>query len=90
MRLSCGFKFTFLLAHATLPAFLRAVLTVFAIFAGMTRVGTCAGRCGRVRWNLADEKNRQQDLSQNEEESWFEHCGVLRRRLGTKSEGSMC
>jgi hypothetical protein len=45
------------------------VLAIFAIFAGMTGIGTCAGRCGRARWNLANKKNRQQDLSQNDEES---------------------
>ena len=75
--LICGIQSTFLLAHATLPAFLGAVFAVFAIFAGMAGVGTRTGRCGSARWNLADEKNRQQDLSQNEEKSWFEHCGVL-------------
>lgn len=66
-------QLTFLLAHATVSAFLRAVFAILTILAGVAGVGTCAGRCGSARWNLADEKNRQDDLSENEEKSWFEH-----------------
>jgi hypothetical protein len=54
-----------LLADAALPAFLGAVLAVFAILAGMTGVGARAGRFENVERNLIDEKNRQHDLSQN-------------------------
>jgi len=46
-----------LLADTALPAFLGAVLAILTILAGMARVGTCAGRCGNVEWNLIDEKN---------------------------------
>jgi hypothetical protein len=49
------------------------VLAILAILARIARVGTCAGRCENVEWNLIDEKNRQHDLSHNPEEPWFEH-----------------
>jgi hypothetical protein len=47
-----------LLTNAALPAFLGAVLAILTILAGMTGVGTRAGRCGTAHWNLADEENR--------------------------------
>ncbi len=58
-----------LLTNTALPAFLRAVFAVLTILASMARVGTRAGRCGNAEWNLIDEKNRQHDLSQNNEQS---------------------
>jgi hypothetical protein len=58
-----------LFADTTLPAFLRAVLAILAILAGMAGVGTGAGRCGSARWYLAEEKNPQHDVSQNNGES---------------------
>jgi len=58
-----------LLADAALTAFFGAVLAILAILAGMAAVGTCAGRCGNIEWNLIEEKNRYHDLSQNNEQS---------------------
>jgi len=58
-----------LFADAALPAFFGAVLAILTILAGMTRVGTRAGRCENADWKLIDKKNRQHDLSQNNEES---------------------
>jgi hypothetical protein len=58
-----------LLADAALPALLGAVLAILTILARMARIGTCAGRCGNVEWNLIEEKNRYHDLSQNNEQS---------------------
>jgi hypothetical protein len=46
-----------LLTNAALPTFFGAVLAILTILAGMARVGTSAGRCGNVEWNLIDEKN---------------------------------
>jgi bacterioferritin-associated ferredoxin len=60
-----GFQITLLFTHAARSAFLGAVPAILAILASVAGVGTCAGRCGSARWNLANEKNRQQDLSQN-------------------------
>jgi hypothetical protein len=71
-----------LLTNAALPAFLRAVLAVLTVLAGMAGVSSCTGRCGGTRWNLADEKNRQQHLSQNNEESWFKHVCTLLENIG--------
>jgi hypothetical protein len=45
------------------------MLAILAILAGMARVGTCAGRCGNIEWNLIEEKNRYHDLSQNNEQT---------------------
>jgi hypothetical protein len=45
------------------------VLAILTILAGVARIGTSARRCGSVEWNLIDEKNRQDDLSQNIEKS---------------------
>jgi hypothetical protein len=58
-----------LLTDATLPAFFGAVLAILAILAGVAGVGTCAGRCGNIEWNLIEEENRYHDLSQNNEQS---------------------
>ena len=57
-----------LLTNAALPAFFGAVLAILTILAGMARVGTCAGRCEVVEWNLIEEKNRQQELREGNEE----------------------
>ena len=51
-----------LFADAALPAFFGAVLAILTILAGMAGVGTGAGRCENVGWNLIDEQNRQQKL----------------------------
>jgi hypothetical protein len=61
------------LTNAALPAFLGTVLAILTILARMTRVGTCAGRCGSAQWHLAEEKNRQHDLSKNNEQFLFLH-----------------
>jgi hypothetical protein len=58
-----------LLTNTTLPAFFGAVLAILTILARMARVGTSAGRCGNVEWNLIEEKNRYHDLSQDNEQS---------------------
>jgi hypothetical protein len=47
-----------LLADPTLPSTLGAVLAIFAILAGVTRVGARTGRGESVEWNLIEEKNR--------------------------------
>jgi len=58
-----------LLTNTTLPAFFGTVLAILTILASIARVGTYAGRCGNVEWNLIEEKNRYHDLSQNNEQS---------------------
>ena len=58
-----------LFADTALPAFLGAVLAVFAILACVAGVGTRAGRCGTAQWYLAEEKNPQHDVSQSNEGS---------------------
>jgi hypothetical protein len=40
------------------------MLAILTILAGMAGVGSRAGRRGSARWNLAEEKNPQQDVSQ--------------------------
>ena len=45
-----------LFANAALSAFLGAVLAVLTILAGVTWVGTRAGRCENVERHLTDEK----------------------------------
>ena len=57
-----------LLAYTALPAFLGAVLAILTILTGMAGIGARAGRCGSAQWNLADEKNRQQELREGNEE----------------------
>jgi hypothetical protein len=57
------------LTNAALSAFFGAVLAILAILAGMAGVGTCAGRCGNIEWNLIEKENRYHDLSQNSEQS---------------------
>jgi hypothetical protein len=52
-----------LFADATFAAILGAVLAIFAILAGVTRVGTCACRRENVERNLIEEKNQQHGLS---------------------------
>jgi len=44
------------------------VLAILAVLAGMARVGTFTGRRENVEWNLIDEKNRQQELREDNEE----------------------
>lgn len=58
-----------LLTDTALPALLGAVLAILTILAGMAGVGSRACRCGDAEWNLIEEKNRQHDLSQNNEQS---------------------
>ena len=55
-------QLTILLAHATLPAFLGAVLAILTVLAGVAGIGTRAGRGENVERELTDEKNRQQDM----------------------------
>jgi hypothetical protein len=58
-----------LVADTTLSSVLRTVLTMLAILAGVTRVGTCAGRRENVERNLIEEKNRQNNLRKDHKES---------------------
>jgi len=58
-----------LFADAALPALFGTVLAILTILASMARIVTRAGRCGNVGWNLIDEKDKQHDLSQNNEQS---------------------
>jgi hypothetical protein len=49
-------------------AFLRAALAIFAVLAGMARVGTCVG-CGKhVERNLIDEKDHHNNLTKDDKE----------------------
>jgi hypothetical protein len=57
------------LTNAALPALLGAVLAILAILAGMARIGTCASRCGSAQGYLAEEKNPQHGVSQNDKQS---------------------
>jgi hypothetical protein len=50
-----------LLTNSAFPAFFGAVPTIFAVLAGMTRIGTSA-RC-REDIDLTDQKKGQHDLS---------------------------
>jgi len=45
-----------LFADTALPAFLGAVLAVFAVLAGVTWVSTCAGSGENVERHLTDEQ----------------------------------
>jgi hypothetical protein len=63
-----------LFANSAFSAVLRAVLAIFAILAGVTRVSTRAGRGENVERDLVEEKYRQHDLSYDREErSLAEH-----------------
>ena len=58
-----------LLANAAFSAVLRAMLTILAILAGMTRVRTRASRRENIERNLMEEKNRQNNLRKDHKES---------------------
>ena len=58
-----------LLADTALTAVLRAVLAIFAVLAGMTRVCTCACRGEDIERNLIQEKDRQNDLRKDDNQS---------------------
>lgn len=56
------------LANTALPALFRAMPTISAILAGVTRVGPSASGREYVKRDLIDEKNRQHDLSQGRQQ----------------------
>jgi hypothetical protein len=58
-----------LLANAAFSAVLRAMLTILAILAGVTRVRTRASRRENIERNLMEEKNRQNNLRKDHKES---------------------
>jgi hypothetical protein len=54
-----------LLTNAAFPAFFRAVPTILAVLAGVTRISAGAGSRKNIDRNLIDEKNGQHNLSQD-------------------------
>jgi hypothetical protein len=62
-----------LLAHAAFPALFCAVSAVFAVLAGVTGVGPCAGRCKKVLGSGEREERKYQGQQDNRERSRLNH-----------------
>jgi hypothetical protein len=66
-----------LFADTALPAVLCAVLAVFAVLAGFAGIGTGAGRRERIKRNLIEENHREQDSTEEQNETRLQHCVFL-------------
>jgi hypothetical protein len=80
-----GFGRSTPLTHSAFPALLCAVLAVFAVLAGVTGVGPCAGRCKKVLSSRECEERKYQRQKEDRERSRLSHRAfssvAARRRI---------